>query len=324
MGRTFEALRNTRDSRSTFQIVSEIDDDLVDHNSDTVEDLTVTKSLVELVPFSEEDLPTDNNEVPFVEIGAGTATPTVPTILKLLPPNVEPATHRAIQFHLLPELSSLPITAHPLGEDLVTYHQPEHYISQQYAQLVGGIGAQLRSSSPAVLMLAPVASSAQVTTTCLNLAITRAAEGVGRVLIVELHRDEHSCATRMGVPHVPGLRELLGKTAPLAMGFHRTSVDSLYLLPAGDGPLGQDELAQVPQLLSQLRSRFDWVVVAAPGYNQLPLDVWFRHADKSYLLMDQDEWDSPVLDSLYHQIGSASGKLGGCITIQQHPTHARK
>jgi tyrosine-protein kinase Etk/Wzc len=152
-----------------------------------------------------------------------------------------------------------------------------------------------------------------------NLAATRAADGDGRVLVIEAERTPGSSAERFGVPAVPGLRELLARTVPLSMALHRTGVDGVYLLPAGRSSVGTDEAARLPALLDQFRARFEWVLVDAPVWGTHPLTHWLPTTDGVYLVLRPDEWDSAQADMAHEGIARAGGKLRGCITTEEPP-----
>ena len=57
-------------------------------------------------------------------------------------------------------------------------------------------------------------------TTIINLAITRSGDGEGRILIVELVSGPQTASAALGVPHQPGFREVLARTAPLTLALN--------------------------------------------------------------------------------------------------------
>jgi tyrosine-protein kinase Etk/Wzc len=170
-----------------------------------------------------------------------------------------------------------------------------------------------------VLLFTPASARTAGTATVANLAVTRAADGFGRVLVIEAERGPGSAAERFGIPPVPGLRELLARTVPLGMALHRTGVEGVYLVPAGKTEVGSDEAARLPALLDQLRGRFEWVLVDAPVWGTFPLADWARASDGVYLVLRPDEWDSPHADLAHDGITRAGGKVRGCVTTQEAP-----
>ena len=174
-----------------------------------------------------------------------------------------------------------------------------------------------------MLLFTPASARTAGTATVANLAVTRAADGFGRVLVVEAERGPGSAAERFGIPPVPGLRELLARTVPLGLGLHRTGVEGVYLIPAGKCEVGTDEAARLPALLDQLRGRFEWILVDAPVWGTFPLADWARASDGVYLVLRPDEWDSPHADQAHDGIRRAGGKLRGCVTTQEAPPRRR-
>jgi Mrp family chromosome partitioning ATPase len=269
-----------------------------------------------LVPLTSDDLPGDREGVPHIEVGGPRAK--APAGPQLVPPRLAAAPPAPeVVFQLLP--AAVPATAPVPGADLIAYHRPDHPAARQYRLLADGIAAQHPAGRPPVLLFAPASARTAGTATVANLAVTRAADGFGRVLVVEAERGPGSAAERFGIPPVPGLRELLARTVPLGLGLHRTAVEGVYLIPSGKCEVGTDEAARLPALLDQLRGRFEWILVDAPVWGTFPLADWARASDAVYLVLRPDEWDSPHADQAHDGIRRAGGKLRGCVTTQEAP-----
>jgi Mrp family chromosome partitioning ATPase len=276
-----------------------------------------------LVPSTPDDLPDDDDSVPHVEVGGprakATPNPVAPSP-QLRPPKPAPAPAAAeVAFQLLPA-DTRPVGAP--GTEVITYHRPDHPAARQYRRLADGIASQHPSGRPPVLLFVSASARTAGTATVANLAVTRAADGFGRVLVIEAERCPGSSAERFGVAPVPGLRELLARTVPLSMALHRTGVDGVYLLPSGRSTIGTDEAARLPALLDQLRARFEWVLVDAPVWGTHPLTHWVQASDGVYLVLRPDEWDSSQADMAHEGIARAGGKLRGCVTTDEPPAAA--
>lgn len=280
----------------------------------------------ELVPVTKEDLPGDDNSIPFIEVGGPRAKPepeasaktkaTVADAPVSAPPVVANPSSSEVTFHLLADVS-LPVFSPPAPE-LVSYHRPEHPAARQFRRLADGIAGQFLGAKPPVLLFTAVSGN-DAGATVANLAVTRASDGIGRVVVIEAERCEGSSAERFGVPPVPGLRELLARMVPLTMALHRTSVDGIYILPAGNVRIGADEAARLPELVDHLRSRFDWVVVDAPPWGTHAMHDWAKLSDGVYLVLKPDEWDSPRVDLAHEGIERAGGRLRGCVVVRDEP-----
>lgn len=270
---------------------------------------------VNLVPLTTDDLPADDNEVPYVEVGGPRPKTSLPAGPQLHAPKPSGVVNE-VAFQLMPQHDVRPVTVSQLTPDLLAYHQPEHPTSKQYRALTDGIGQQLMNGRSPVLLFTPTSTKAALSTMVLNLAITRAGEGRGRVLVIEIERHERSSATRLGIPPLPGLRELLAKTIPPTLAIHRSCVEGLFFLPAGAGHLSVDEASRLAGLLDQLRSRFDWVIAEAPVWGSRRLNEWAKACDGVYLVLGQGEWDAPEVDVAHEGIAQAGGLLRGCITTR--------
>jgi Mrp family chromosome partitioning ATPase len=267
-----------------------------------------------LVPLAPDDLPGDDNAVPHIEVGGPRRKePAGPQLIAPRVPSAPPAPE--VVFQLLPEPSRSAAPAP--GQDLIAYHRPDHPAARQYRLLSDGIAAQHPVGRPPVLLFTPASGRTAGTSTVANLAVTRAADGFGRVLVIEAERGPGSAAGRFGIPPVPGLRELLARTVPLGLALHRTGVEGVYLVPAGQTNVGTDEAARLPALLDQLRGRFEWILVDAPVWGTFPLTDWANVSDGVYLVLRPDEWDSPHADLAHDGIMRAGGKIRGCVTTQE-------
>jgi Mrp family chromosome partitioning ATPase len=269
-----------------------------------------------LVPMTQDDLPADDDGVPHVEVGGPrTKTPAGP---QLLPPRtVSPIAAPEVVFQLLP--NEIRPAAGPPSADLIAYHRPDHPAARQYRLLADGIAAQHPAARPPVLLFTSTSARTAGTSTVANLAVTRASDGYGRVLVVEAERGPGSSAERFGVPTVPGVRELLARGVPLTLAIHRTAVEGVYLMPAGKATVGTDEMARLPAILDQLRARYDWILIDAPPWGTYALNDWVAASDSVYLVIRPDEWDSPHADVAHEGIARAGGRLRGCVTTQEVP-----
>lgn len=304
MGRTFEVLGGRHRRAAGREPVAAIPFPQADPEPAPV---------VDLVPAAPDDLPPDNDAVPHVEVGMGRQNaPVGPQLLAPKPVALPPVP--GVAFQLLPAApKARPGT--PAAE-LIAYHRPEHPTARQYRKLVDGIAAHHPSGRAPVLVFCPTSPRSAGSGTVANLAVTRAGDGFGRVLVVELDRGAGSAGTAFDVPPAPGLKELLARTLPLGLVVHRTGVEGLFVMPAGRADVGMDELDRLPAVLDQLRARFDWVLVEGPAWGSHPLGDWAKASDGVYLILNQDEWDSPLADAAHDGIARAGGRLRGCVTTR--------
>jgi Mrp family chromosome partitioning ATPase len=303
MGRTFEVLGGRPRRTGSAEPVAAIPFPQPDPEPETK---------VELVPVGADDLPPDDDAVPHIEVGLGMrrATPG-PQLLAPKPVAAPPVS--SVAFQLLPGAARQRSSP---ADDLIAYHRPEHPTARQYRRLVDGIAAHHTSGRAPVLVFCPASQRSVGSGTVANLAVTRAGDGFGRVLVVELDRAAGSAGTIFDLPPAPGLKELLARTLPLGLVVHRTGVEGLFVLPAGQADVGVDELDRLPAVLDQLRARYDWILVEGPAWGNHPLGDWAKASDGVYLILNQDEWDSPVTDAAHDGIARAGGRLKGCITTR--------
>ena len=116
-----------------------------------------------------------------------------------------------------------------------------------------------------------------------NLAAILARRQQPKILLLEGDLRRPSLSTQFGLGKIPGLSEWLqGESRPI-QHIYRLEGPNLWLLPAGRPPENPLELMQsgrLSELLNQLSTWFDWIVIDSPPI--LPLadtSVWARLAD---------------------------------------------
>jgi capsular exopolysaccharide synthesis family protein len=116
-----------------------------------------------------------------------------------------------------------------------------------------------------------------------NLAVTLARRKQQKVLLLDGDLRRPVLARDFGLGHLAGLSESLrGEPWPIANIYYLEGA-GLWFLPAGKPPENPLELMQsgrLSELLQELATRFDWIIIDSPPL--LPLadtSVWTRNAD---------------------------------------------
>jgi capsular exopolysaccharide synthesis family protein len=120
-----------------------------------------------------------------------------------------------------------------------------------------------------------------------------------KVLLIEGDMRRPTLAQQFGLGRMAGLAEWLQSGAQTASNIYRLGGPGLWLMPAGDPPANPLELMQsgrLSQLMSQLSSQFDWIVVDSPPL--LPLadtTVWARLTDGLLLVTREGKTEKKQL-----------------------------
>jgi Mrp family chromosome partitioning ATPase len=282
------------------------------------------------------ELSRDDDTVPFVEVGGPKGSPPVYGPLVGPPTHVPnpfplrisrpPTPHAAtpvwsVTFYPMPELGR----PGDLAAALVAFHRPEHPVSAQYRALLAGVAAQQSAGRP-LLVFTTVGIGPDAADALLNLALTRAAEGPGRVLVIEADHEQPAVAARLGVADRPGLRELLTRSVPLHVALRPTAAPNLFALPPGDPeqPVPHEAEARLPELVGRLRGRFDWTLVSGPAWGRGGSAEWAGLGDAVYIVIRDGACDTPEAEAAHEAIVAAGGKLRGYISLRTPETAARE
>jgi len=248
---------------------------------------------------------------------APSAEPTPPAreFLRLVP--AAPA-FLSVRFH---DVNTRP--AQPAGDSpdpgLVTLHFPGHPVSGEYRTLRDEIRKQLTPATSRVLYLAAATPEAGTTTVAVNLAITLASEPKTRVLVVDGNVGRPAVAAKLALRASPGLCEVLSQSVPLAWAVQPSPVPNLQVLAAGHptdttpAAIGRD----LSRLIGQLRGWYDWVVIDAGVWGDLPeRDATCPAADAVYLVTREQDRERAEFLSLRGGVKATGGLLRGYITTR--------
>jgi Mrp family chromosome partitioning ATPase len=235
---------------------------------------------------------------------------------RLVPATTAPA-YLSVKFH---EVARAPRkTGDGPDPSLVALHFPEHAVSGEYRVLRDEIRKQLPEPTPRVLLFAAANPEAGTTTVLLNLAVTLAHDGKTKVLVADANVHRPAAAARFALKPAPGLCEVLAGQVPLAWAAQPSALPTLQVLAAGDATdataaaLGRD----LPKLLGQLRQWFDWVLVDAGVWGDLPeRDSASPAADAVYLVTREADATRSEFTSLRGWVKDLGGLLRGYVATR--------
>src|SRR5262245_43598080 len=165
----------------------------------------------------------ESSEVPYIEIGNPSEpqlriVESAPIESPVAAQLVEPASVLKINAESLPPglftIRFRPVIAGELpgrgfGSEIITFHDSEHPISEQYRLLLAEIALQLPNGPPRVLVFSGATAEAGTTTIVMNLAVTIARTGASRVTVVDANFARPALAEKLGLSNSPGLRDVL-------------------------------------------------------------------------------------------------------------------
>jgi Mrp family chromosome partitioning ATPase len=272
----------------------------------------------------------DPATMPYIEVGAPPgvidASPEVLAVplprWRPLPAAGEPSAVRPAPAAPARRIEFQPLPMHPrvlkpaaerFAADLVAFHHPDEPPSQQYRRLL----EDLTAASPGIqVMLFSEYGHAGAATVLLNTAITAAGLGK-RVLVADCDFSRPAVADALGLPPVPGVRELLAGQAPLLRAVQESGLPSLRVLAAGAADVNLPAAPTAP-LLAQLRDRFDLVLIAVPSWDRR--SDWNSLAtlgDALFLVCPPNEPDSAAAQLLASESRQHTLPLRGFIHVRQ-------
>lgn len=194
---------------------------------------------------------------------------------------------------------------------VVSLVSPESFEAEQYRRLRYVLEERHRAGKGVVAAVTSPGPQDGKSLTSLNLAASLGqTEGVSVLLIdVDFRRQSASLQKLLGmrVPSGVGLADLISRReASLVEGVQLFSQFNLSVIPAGTKCSGAYELLRSPrfeELLSEARSRFDYVIVDAPPL--LPVSdcqVISRHVDGFFLIVTAHRTPKEMLEESFREL----------------------
>ncbi len=152
------------------------------------------------------------------------------------------------------------------NRDLITFNSPQSIVSEAYRAIRTGIAFSGAGDERQVILITSASPREGKTTTAINIAVAMAQSGQKTLLVdTDLRRPR--------IHHTFELENSRGLTSVFINDFRLeevimpTEVENLYVLPCGPIPPNPSEIlgsARMTEILDQLRSMFDRVVMDSP------------------------------------------------------------
>lgn len=273
------------------------------------------------------------DEVPFIEVGPRHSVEGSPDVLRCAPPPAmriapppppqpQPPSQPQVRFRPMPLVASAR-AAEPrrsrLAAELVAFHAPDQAAASQYRELLGSLlpACATDGEDCPVLLFTGCREGAGATTVVLNTALTAARAGGRRVIVVDYNLRGPAVAERLGLPAVPGLREVLSGATSLEQALQETEQEGLFALTAGRAEPGSGTrfVAQTTRsLLRQLRQSADLVLIDGPPWEARPeVTALGAAADAVCLVVPEAEAEADQTDRLLQAIREQGACLAGCV-----------
>jgi capsular exopolysaccharide synthesis family protein len=158
-----------------------------------------------------------------------------------------------------------------LDSRLVAYTDKDSDIAEQYRMLETYLQAFTNSIGGNKLFKSIVITSSLAqegkTITCCNLAMTLAAGGEKKVVLVDCDLRSPDIHTKFGMDRTPGLSDIVNGNFSVAKIAKSRACGNLYVLPAGSETPGVYEFLRnqaMKSLFEELKSSFDYVIIDTP------------------------------------------------------------
>ncbi len=150
---------------------------------------------------------------------------------------------------------------------VVTYHDPNAPISEQYRILRTNIQRLTPENPPRVIAITSSLHQEGKTTTAANLSVVMAQDLNKKIILCDCDLRKPMIHKMMGIDSNRGITDILLQNADIDSVLHTSKVDNLTILPCGRKPANPSELLgsdKMKGLLKELRSKFDYILIDVP------------------------------------------------------------
>jgi len=225
----------------------------------------------------------------------------------------------SVTFHRYPK-PGLRMMHSGVAPDVVAFHFPDHAVSGEYRRVCEEVLQQYDVPGPHAAVFAAAEPHAGTTTVLVNFAVSLVTQHAHRVLVVDANFARPGVARRLACAETPGLADVLGQSIPLAWALQPTPLPNLHVLSTGTVTDGTEEAlaADLPKLVGQLRQWFDWVVIDAGVWADLPGgDGTAAAADGVYLVTREKDMEQDHFTGLRADIAAVGGPVRGFVSTRQ-------
>jgi Mrp family chromosome partitioning ATPase len=189
-------------------------------------------------------------------------------------------------------------------------------LGRSYLALADRISRQWWMQASAALLLVAPDMEPEVCRTAAHLAARLARHGTRDVLLMDCNVTDKSLSDLFELRGKAGLTDVLHGRADAAECVTPTSIDGLFVLPAGRGDARQfdDVTRSVGNLLAQLKQRYRYVIASGDA-QEAAGRVIARLCDGTYVLvrLGQTEMEPAAL-TMQHLL-EAGARVLGCVVV---------
>ncbi len=232
---------------------------------------------------------------------------------------------------VLSHVSTLDANAKPsaefqqLASTMVTMHSPRSRDAEAFRVLRTTLMFNARDVKCPVVQVTSPSPGDGKSTVISNLALSLAQAGKS-VLLIDADMRRPTVHANLGVEKTPGLSELLGSVATLDSVVQQISgAPSLSAISSGKVPGNPAELlsgAMLPELLEELRSLYEWVLIDSPPVNAVSDPVVIApHADSILMVLSLRERARAAARMACRQLGDVGAELSGVVVNRAASAH---
>jgi len=164
------------------------------------------------------------------------------------------------------------ISALPIASEIITVHQPQTMIMEEFRVIKSNIENLLSGAGGAVVAVTSSLKNEGKTTTAANLAVTMAM-GMKKTLLIDADLRRGRVHELFGIPQVPGLTDVVNKSRNLDQALIPSGVDNLTVMSRGSFSHNTFDLIGSPrmkEIVAQLRGKFDIILFDTAPILSLP------------------------------------------------------
>lgn len=219
-------------------------------------------------------------------------------------------------------LAALPVVAgNPESPERIVIERPQSMVAEALRTLRSALALSDVDNPPKLVMLTSSVPGEGKTFTSVGLARVSAQAG-NRTLLIDADMRHPRVHSALGMENGPGLVAVLSGQSSFEDACTVDTATGLTVLSAGRGVVNPPDLlrsAQMRELLTRLRARYDFIVIDTPPF--VPMtdsQVLSAMVDKLLLVVRWGHTPLPVVHNVIKQIRRVDAPLVGTVMSRVH------
>jgi Mrp family chromosome partitioning ATPase len=186
---------------------------------------------------------------------------------------------------------------------------------KQFIQLIDNLLERTVPGIPSMMMFTACESTARTGKVATAVAAGLADRNLGKILLIDGNLDEKDLTDSLTNLHTVGLSDVLNRQSSVAESILPTSLDNLFVLPAGIALLARQKTlnTRLASLSDELKDEFRFILIDGGNSRHTTTRTWGGFCESTYLVVTLGSTISEQATAAVAELQSSGARLLGCV-----------